>query len=126
MNSLEKLRVYHEILDAMFSSVVKLQSKGSVPFSFTYRGKHYDMNLKVFLIFIIGDTKRHDKLCALHNETGTRGGAIAVMYVRGVRIYAHGYFSLLNYLFPVFLFRSNPGVRHIRKLFVSVLFFDSE
>jgi hypothetical protein len=62
---------------------------------------------------------------ALHNEMGTRGGAIAVMYVRGVRIFAHRYISLLNYLFSVFLCRSNPGVRHLCKLFVSV-FFDSE
>jgi hypothetical protein len=68
MNSLKKLRMYHEILDAMLASVVKLQSKGGVPFSFTYRGKHYDVNLKVFLVFIIGDTEGHDKLCGRYNS----------------------------------------------------------
>jgi hypothetical protein len=60
--------MYHEILDAMLASVVKLQSKGGVPFSFTYRGKHYDVNLKVFLMFIIGDTEGHDKLCGRYNS----------------------------------------------------------
>jgi hypothetical protein len=66
-------------------------------------------------------------ITTLHNnDMGTRGGPIAVMYVRGVGIYARLYFSLLNYLFSVFLCRSNPGVRHLRKLFVSVLFFGSE
>ncbi len=68
MNSLEKLRMYHEILDAMLASVVRLQSKGGVPFSFTYRGKLYDVNLKVFLMFIIGDTEGHDKLCGRYNS----------------------------------------------------------
>jgi hypothetical protein len=60
--------MYHEILDAMLASVVKLQIKGGVPFSFTYRGKHYDVNLKVFLMFIIGDTEGHDKLCGRYNS----------------------------------------------------------
>jgi hypothetical protein len=32
---------------------------------------------------------------ALHNEMETRGGPIAVMYVRGVRIYAHRYFCVV-------------------------------
>jgi hypothetical protein len=32
MKGLEKLRMYHEIMDAMLASVVKLQSKGGVPF----------------------------------------------------------------------------------------------
>jgi hypothetical protein len=58
----------HEIMDAMLASVVKLQRKGGVPFSFTYRGKQYDVNLKVFLMFIIGDTKGHDKLCGCYNR----------------------------------------------------------
>jgi hypothetical protein len=60
--------MYHEILDAMLASVVKLQSKGGVPFSFTYRGKRYDVNLKVYLMFIIGDTEGHDKLCGRYNS----------------------------------------------------------
>jgi hypothetical protein len=68
MNSLKKLRMYHEILDAMLASVVKLQRKGGVPFSFTYLGKQYDANLKVFLMFIIGDTEGHDKLCGRYNS----------------------------------------------------------
>jgi hypothetical protein len=37
MSSVIKLQMYHEILDAMLESVVKLQSKGRVPFSFTYQ-----------------------------------------------------------------------------------------
>jgi hypothetical protein len=61
--------MYHEILDAMLAPVVKLQSKGGVPFSFTYRGKCYDVNVKVFLMFIIGDTEGHDKLlCGRYNS----------------------------------------------------------
>jgi hypothetical protein len=68
MNSLEKLRMYHQILDAMLASIVKLQSKGGISFSFTYRGKHYDVNLKVFLMFIIGNTEGHDKLCGRYNS----------------------------------------------------------
>ena len=68
MNSLTKLRMYHEILDAMLASVVRLQSKGGIPFSFSYRGKPYNVNLKVFLMFIIGDTEGHDKLCGRYNS----------------------------------------------------------
>ncbi len=68
MNSLTKLRMYHEILDAMLASVVRLQSKGGIPFSFSYRGKQYNVNLKVFLMFIIGDTEGHDKLCGRYNS----------------------------------------------------------
>jgi hypothetical protein len=61
--------MYHEILDVLLASVVQLQSKGGVPFSFTYRGKCYDVNLKVFLMFIIGDTEGHDKLCGCYNSS---------------------------------------------------------
>jgi hypothetical protein len=70
----------------------------------------------------------NDRVSSSHHCTMRwgQGGAIAVMYVRGVRIYAHRYFSLVNYLFSVLLCRSNPGLRHLRKLFVSVLFFVSE
>jgi hypothetical protein len=42
--------MYHEILDAMLASVMKLQRKGGVPFLFTYRGiKQYDVNLEVLV-----------------------------------------------------------------------------
>ncbi len=68
MNSVTKLRMYHEILDAILESVVRLQSKGGLPFSFDYKGKHYDVNLKVFLMVIIGDTEGHDKLCGRYNS----------------------------------------------------------
>ncbi len=34
-------------------------------------------------------------LTTLHNEMETRGGPIAVMYVCGVRIYAHRYFCVV-------------------------------
>jgi hypothetical protein len=58
---------------------------------------------------------------------GLRGGGALrhPMYAVCVSA-AHWYFSLLNYLFCVFLCRSNPGVHHLCKLAVSVLFFDSE
>jgi hypothetical protein len=56
------------------------------------------------------------QLSTLHNEMETRGGAIAVMYVRGVRIYAHWYFCVVPT--PVCVIYAN--------CFVSVLFFDSE
>jgi hypothetical protein len=81
MNSLEKLRVYHDILDAMLASVVQLQSKGGVPFSFTYRGKRYDVNLKVFLVFIIGDTEGHDKLCGRYNSCALQVNAFAAIVI---------------------------------------------
>ena len=60
--------MYHEILDAMLESFVKLQSKGGVPFSFTYQGKEYKVNLKVFLMVVIGDTEGHDELCGWYNS----------------------------------------------------------
>ena len=34
INSVTKLRMYHEILDAIIESAVRLQSKGGVPFYF--------------------------------------------------------------------------------------------
>jgi hypothetical protein len=39
-------------------------------------------------------------LSTLHNEMQRRGGAIAVIYVCGVCIHAHWYFSLLRVSFP--------------------------
>jgi hypothetical protein len=63
MNSVTKLQMYHKIIDAMLELVAKLQSKGSIPFSFTYHRKGYNVNLKVFLMVVIGDTEEHDKLC---------------------------------------------------------------
>jgi hypothetical protein len=80
MNSLQKLQMYHEILDAMLASVVRLQSKGGVPFSFTYHGKQYNVNLKVFLMFIISDTKGHDKLCGRYNSQALQvKGAVLIV-----------------------------------------------
>jgi hypothetical protein len=68
MNSVTKLRMYHEILDAILEPVVQLQNKGGIPFSFTYKEKEYNVNLKVFLMVITGDTKGHDKLCGWCNS----------------------------------------------------------
>ncbi len=68
MSSVTKLRMYHEILDAILESVVQLQSKGGVPFSFIYRGKQYNVNLKVFIMVAIGDTEDHDKACGWYNS----------------------------------------------------------
>jgi hypothetical protein len=66
MNSGTKLQMYHDILDAMLESVVELQSKGGV--SFAYHGKQYNVNLKVFLMVVIGDTEGHDKSCGRYSS----------------------------------------------------------
>jgi hypothetical protein len=41
------------------------------PFSFTYRGKHYDVNLKVFSMFIIANQEINTK--DIHAFCGVRG-----------------------------------------------------
>ncbi len=55
----------------------------------------------------------------LHNEMGTWGAPMTVIYVPGVRIYAQRYFSALKVLFPPVSQMPDPGVRTIRILPVS-------
>jgi hypothetical protein len=55
----------------------------------------------------------------LHNEMGTWGAPMAVIYVPGVRIYAQRYFSALKVLIPPVSQMPDPGVRTIRILPVS-------
>ena len=58
-------------------------------------------------------------LLSLHNEMGTWGAPMSVIYVPGVRIYAQRYFSALKVLFPPVSQMPDPGVRTIRILPVS-------
>ena len=68
LDSKEKLRLYHEILEEILESLMLLQERGGLPFEFDYQGQHYKVNLKIFLLVVIGDTEGHDKFCARYNN----------------------------------------------------------
>ena len=64
LDSKEKLRLYHEILDCIMASLVTLMEGDGFPFSFMYKGKKYNVILKFTILVILGDTEGHDRLCA--------------------------------------------------------------
>ena len=62
MTSCEKFQLYHDILDQILLSFKALQKKG-MRYSFNYKDQTYHVNLKFPVLYIMGDTEGHDKLC---------------------------------------------------------------
>ena len=60
-NSLQKAKDYHAALSKILEGLAKLQQSG-VEWKLPYNGKVHDVNLKLPILFIIGDTEGHDKL----------------------------------------------------------------
>ena len=64
VNAQFKMKIYHKCLIAMLSSLKDIQNEGGIPFNLKLRnGSFFKVNLKLYIQFVIGDTKGHDYLC---------------------------------------------------------------
>ena len=75
MSPVDRLQLYHDIIADIFQSLVQLQESDGIPYKFKYRGVNYDVNCKVPLLVVLGDTEGHDKL------SGRYGSRIATQKI---------------------------------------------
>jgi hypothetical protein len=68
MKKEENIKLYYDVLRKILASLRKLQKDGGLPYSSNYQGKEYTVLLKLPILFIVGDTKGHDHLCARYNS----------------------------------------------------------
>jgi hypothetical protein len=61
--SLQKAQDYHFVLSSILESLQKAQEEAGIAWSFKYHNKVYNVVMKVPILFVIGDTEGHDKLC---------------------------------------------------------------
>ena len=59
-----KQEIYHKCLFQMVKKLQEIQKEGGIPFKLKMKnGNYHNVNLILYLQFIIGDTKGHDNLC---------------------------------------------------------------
>ena len=63
MDGPEKIRDYHYVLNIILKSYKDAQV-ADLPWTIQYKGRAYDVRMRVPLLYVIGDTEGHDKLCA--------------------------------------------------------------
>lgn len=69
-----KLQVYHKVLKKIFKCFNEINLEGGIPWNLKLRnGIIKKVNLKLYLQFIIGDTKGHDAHC---NRYGSHAGGL--------------------------------------------------
>jgi hypothetical protein len=61
--SLERAIDYHHMVEVIFQSVVKVQNGPGLAWSLLYKTNTYPVVWKFPVLFIIGDTEGHDKMC---------------------------------------------------------------
>ena len=70
LKSYEKVCLYHDILGNILRQVSYLMHTGINGFTFTYNNQQYTMNLKLYVLNVIGDTEAHDRLVGKFNYRG--------------------------------------------------------
>jgi hypothetical protein len=63
-----KIKLYHDVLRKILAPLGKLQTDGGLPFCLHYRGRAFNVILKLPILFIVGDTEGHDRLCGRYNS----------------------------------------------------------
>jgi hypothetical protein len=63
MSSLDKAKDYHFMLGCILGSVKDVQKKTGILWNLKYRGTYHRVVFKFPLMFVMGDTEGHDKLC---------------------------------------------------------------
>ena len=53
---------YHFLLKVVLSPLAALQSQGGLPFSFKYKNTIFDVNLKIPILFVTGDSEGQDRI----------------------------------------------------------------
>ena len=68
-----KMEVIHKCLEEMFRSIKSIQKSGGIPFDLKLKnGTTHNVVLKVYLQFVIGDTKGHNMLCCKKDTTSLK------------------------------------------------------
>jgi hypothetical protein len=65
---IEKATDYHYILGYILGSLWQAQELNGIAWCFKYQNKFYDVVMKVPILFVIGDTEGHDKLCGKYTN----------------------------------------------------------
>jgi hypothetical protein len=61
-NPIDKINDYHATLAIILSGIKEIQDRGGIAWTLPFKGKRYDVVLKMPIIFITGDTEGQDKL----------------------------------------------------------------
>ena len=68
-----KMHVIHECLKQIFKSIKSIQKEGGIPFDLKLKnGTTRSVILKIYLQFVIGDTKGHNMLCCKKDTTSLK------------------------------------------------------
>ena len=60
----QKIQDYHTSLRWILDEFIQCQKAGGISWQLTFKGKKYDVILQIPVLYIIGDTEGHDKMCA--------------------------------------------------------------
>lgn len=65
ISPLQKIQVHHQVLRKVYQMIEILQKEGNgIPWKLQMKdGSVHDVNLKIYIQFVIGDTKGHDQHC---------------------------------------------------------------
>jgi hypothetical protein len=69
-NGTGKLSDYHVVLKHILHQFTELQKKDGFYWEFSYKGQKYEAVFDCRLLFCVGDTEGHDKLCGRYNYRG--------------------------------------------------------
>jgi hypothetical protein len=64
----ERIKLYHDVLRKILAPLGKLQDEGGLLFCLHYKGVEHHVLLKLPILFIVGDTKGHNRLCGRYNS----------------------------------------------------------
>jgi hypothetical protein len=68
MKKEDKIQLYHDVLRKILAPLGKLQDEGGLPFCLHYNGVSHHVLLKLPILYIVGDTEGHDRLCGRYNS----------------------------------------------------------
>ena len=68
MKKEENIKLYHDVLCKILAPLGRLQAAGGLPFCLHFRGSVYKVLLKLPILYIVGDTEGHDRLCGRYNS----------------------------------------------------------
>ena len=63
----DKSHLQHLIITEILKEYKQLEHNGISNYQFNYKNNQYTVNLKFFVLLILGDTEAHDKLCGHYN-----------------------------------------------------------
>ena len=72
LSSEEVITDYHVVLSYILDEFVKCQQSGGIRWTIPFKGKMHDVILQIPVLYIIGDTQGHDKMCARTNKKEVR------------------------------------------------------